>query len=231
MSCVLSTTHIYSVYCHRGGEKPEIITFKGRICSFVEEIQTQDFNMFSINEVIYKLRFLLFRKWINKLFLQDFFHHWSEADRVMLLSTNQRDFRLYHFPLLWNRCLMLSRRQNKITLGNNKWKRLTVVVVSLLSSQRRMNLDDERDRGSALERQCKQGHAWLPPQIVQSRPAIQLLPAKAPDSHSVSCISAWQMLENKECNLFNNTILFFYIFILIHWVCLFSTTVFKHCIY
>ncbi|KAM7401528.1 hypothetical protein PAMP_016836 [Pampus punctatissimus] len=33
--------------------------------------------------------------------------------------------------------------------------------------------------------QSKRGHAWLPPQIVQSHPAIQLLPAKAPGQQSL----------------------------------------------
>ena len=36
--------------------------------------------------------------------------------------------------------------------------------------------------------QSKQSHAWLPPQIVQSRPAIQLLPAKAPGQQSLYVI-------------------------------------------
>lgn len=52
-----------------------------------------------------------------------------------------------------------------------------------------MNMTEARSgSGATPEPQSKQGHAWLPPQIVQSHPAIQLLPAKAPTDRQSQCV-------------------------------------------
>ncbi|KAM7421829.1 hypothetical protein PAMA_010064 [Pampus argenteus] len=47
--------------------------------------------------------------------------------------------------------------------------------------------------------QSKRGHAWLPPQIVQSHPAIRLLPAKAPGQQSYCLKSWWREKPRREC--------------------------------
>ena len=46
---------------------------KGALCSFQEEIQTQHFNFYKINEAVIQTQkyYIFFHNWINKLFSEE----------------------------------------------------------------------------------------------------------------------------------------------------------------